>query len=368
MRSRANHSSSYLATYQNRRKQQAKHRKQVSAGIPSSAHVKKVSLSPEQRQAISAIQLKPNNRLKNAGLTSKRISWLIALSQYPVARLFGLHLIAGSLETLLYASARARFPLLISLGVHLIMALLTTLFIVKSAKIDDDAIKVEIMQVKEARKPKRRLPPKRIESVKPTQFTQVRTPRERQPITTAVNLPAANVLFTIPAGGYLTIGSSTLSDDAGIDASGLERKLLRGVHQAKINSGPPQIRPQRAYESIIEKIDQPTSSEADFTLETIEVPSAELKDVIKNPRNLNPVKPKYPDLARRAQKEGVVWIEATIGVDGLARDIKVTKGIGFGCDEAAIEALKASRFVPAKRGEEPIAVKIQIPYRFKLED
>jgi len=267
MRSRANHSSSHLATYQNRRKQRAKHRKQVAVGIPSSAHLKKVPLSPEQKQAISAIQLKPSDRLKNAGLTSKRISWLIALSQYPVARLFGFHLIARSLETLLYASARARFSLLISLGVHLIMALLTTLFIVKSAKIDDDAIKVEIMQVKKARKPKRRLPPKRIESVKPTQFTQVRTPRERQPITTAVNLPAANVRFTIPAGG-LTIGSSTLSDDAGIDASGLERKLLRGVHQAKINSGPPQIRPQRVSESIIEKIDQPTSSEVDFTLET----------------------------------------------------------------------------------------------------
>ncbi|MBC8229824.1 energy transducer TonB, partial [bacterium] len=51
-----------------------------------------------------------------------------------------------------------------------------------------------------------------------------------------------------------------------------------------------------------------------------------------------------------------------------ARDIKVIQKLGYGCDEAAINALKASKFSPAKRDKTPVAVRIQIPYRFEFED
>ncbi len=102
--------------------------------------------------------------------------------------------------------------------------------------------------------------------------------------------------------------------------------------------------------------------------DVIEPPTVALSDVTQPPRFLHQVAPKYPDVARRAQKEGIVLVEATIGVDRLAHDIKVIEGIGFGCDEVAVDALKASRFAPAKQGEKPVAVRIQIPYRFKLED
>ena len=50
------------------------------------------------------------------------------------------------------------------------------------------------------------------------------------------------------------------------------------------------------------------------------------------------------------------------------KEIKIIRGIGFGCDEAAIKALETSRFAPAKQAEKPVVVRIQIPYRFKLED
>ena len=81
------------------------------------------------------------------------------------------------------------------------------------------------------------------------------------------------------------------------------------------------------------------------------------------------IEPEYPVKAKRAWKGGTVVLEATIDVNGKAKDIEVKEDkVGFGCAEAAIEAVKASRFTPAKRGVESVPFRIAIPYQFKLED
>ena len=61
-------------------------------------------------------------------------------------------------------------------------------------------------------------------------------------------------------------------------------------------------------------------------------------------------------------------MEATIDLDGIAKNIHVIEGIGFGCDKAAVEALKSSRFTPGRNGDTIVTLRIQIPYRFELED
>ena len=84
---------------------------------------------------------------------------------------------------------------------------------------------------------------------------------------------------------------------------------------------------------------------------------------------LKKIEPEYPSEAKSAGKEGRVVLEATIDVDGKAKDIVVKEDtVGFGCARAAIQALKASRFIPAKRGEETVAQRITVPYTFKIED
>ena len=56
-------------------------------------------------------------------------------------------------------------------------------------------------------------------------------------------------------------------------------------------------------------------------------------------------------------------------MDGKAKDVVIKEGIvGFGCARAAIQALNASQFFPAKRGDEIVPFRIAIPYQFKLED
>ena len=90
---------------------------------------------------------------------------------------------------------------------------------------------------------------------------------------------------------------------------------------------------------------------------------------IRPPAFRTKLEPKYPRVARLAQKEGRVVLQATIDVDGNAKDVKIRKDkVGFGCAEAAVEALKASRFIPATRGEERVPIRIVIPYQFKLKE
>jgi len=80
------------------------------------------------------------------------------------------------------------------------------------------------------------------------------------------------------------------------------------------------------------------------------------------------IKPVYTEKAREKEVEGVVLIEVLIDETGRVRKVKVLKKLGFGLDEAAIEAVKNSSFTPGMRGKTPVATKIQIPFRFVLED
>jgi len=90
----------------------------------------------------------------------------------------------------------------------------------------------------------------------------------------------------------------------------------------------------------------------------------------QNARFSHKVDPVYPESARLSHKQGLVMLEATIGIDGIARHIEVIRVIeisGLGCEEAAITALKASRFVPARRGNVIVSQRLRIPYRFQFK-
>ncbi len=74
----------------------------------------------------------------------------------------------------------------------------------------------------------------------------------------------------------------------------------------------------------------------------------------------------YPDLARKAGIEGKVFILAYVDENGNVTKAEVVKGIGLGCDEAALNAVQSTKFKPGKQRGKPIKVKITIPITFKL--
>lgn len=74
----------------------------------------------------------------------------------------------------------------------------------------------------------------------------------------------------------------------------------------------------------------------------------------------------YPDLAIRAGVEGTVIVLAFVNKDGQVTGTQVLKGIGGGCDEAAMDAVKKVSFKPGKQRGKPVNVKVSVPVRFRL--
>ena len=75
----------------------------------------------------------------------------------------------------------------------------------------------------------------------------------------------------------------------------------------------------------------------------------------------------YPDIAKRTGVEGKVYVLAMINEQGQVDDVKIIKGIGAGCDEAAAEAVKKAKFTPGKNQGVSVKVKMSLPIVFKLK-
>lgn len=74
----------------------------------------------------------------------------------------------------------------------------------------------------------------------------------------------------------------------------------------------------------------------------------------------------YPEIAKRLGVEGKVLVQAIIDENGNVAKAKVIKGIGSGCDEVALDAVKSSKFTPGKQRGKNVRVQITIPIVFKL--
>ncbi len=74
----------------------------------------------------------------------------------------------------------------------------------------------------------------------------------------------------------------------------------------------------------------------------------------------------YPEMAKKAGVEGKVYLLVYINEKGKVDDVKVLKGIGGGCDEAAVNGIKEVRFTPGKQNGVPVKVKLSLPITFKL--
>ncbi|MFZ2322960.1 MAG: energy transducer TonB [Ignavibacteriaceae bacterium] len=75
----------------------------------------------------------------------------------------------------------------------------------------------------------------------------------------------------------------------------------------------------------------------------------------------------YPEIAKRAGVEGKVYVLAFVDETGLVTDAKIIKGIGAGCDEAALSAVKKTKFKPGKQRGKAVKVQVSIPVVFKLQ-
>lgn len=84
---------------------------------------------------------------------------------------------------------------------------------------------------------------------------------------------------------------------------------------------------------------------------------------LHNPR------PAYPPMSRRLGEEGRVLLRVRVGADGHPVAVDVDRSSGFErLDEAARRAVGNWRFVPARRGDEPVEGSVRVPVVFRLDD
>lgn len=75
----------------------------------------------------------------------------------------------------------------------------------------------------------------------------------------------------------------------------------------------------------------------------------------------------YPEIARRIGIEGKVYLLIYIDESGSVNDVKVIKTLGGGCDEAAVKAIKDTKFTSAKNKDVPLKVKLALSITFKIK-
>ncbi len=74
----------------------------------------------------------------------------------------------------------------------------------------------------------------------------------------------------------------------------------------------------------------------------------------------------YPETAKKNGISGKVYVMAMINEKGEVDDAKVIKGIGSGCDEEVIKAVKSSKFKPAQNQGAPVKAKFTMAFTFKI--
>jgi protein TonB len=145
----------------------------------------------------------------------------------------------------------------------------------------------------------------------------------------------------------------------------------------QIDNTPPPARPSIPVPSDDEDIaDDLTLDELDFddfsNLDAPPPPPSGPKVVFipydDPPVAMSPIRPRYPEIAQEAGIEGVVVVQAFIDEKGRVKETLILKGVpNTGLDEAAMEAIRKTRFRPAKQRERAVGVWISIPVNFRLK-
>jgi len=87
---------------------------------------------------------------------------------------------------------------------------------------------------------------------------------------------------------------------------------------------------------------------------------------IKEPRRTYDVKPVYPLIAQQAGVQGIVIIEAIIGVDGSVEEARILRPVPL-LDQAALDAVTQWRYSPTLLNGQPVRVVMTVTVTFSLD-
>jgi TonB family protein len=77
---------------------------------------------------------------------------------------------------------------------------------------------------------------------------------------------------------------------------------------------------------------------------------------------------KYPELAKESGIQGKVFCNFVVDKEGNVTNVKVLRGIGYGCDQEALRVIKAMpTWTPGKQNGRNVNVHYNLPVFFKLQ-
>lgn len=311
-------------------------------------------VSQIQQRRVDRKRPKINARLKKVNIAERQVSEIATASENKPAPM-----------TLQKTGRRNTAAVTFSIGCHVLVAVVLGFLFIKDQiahKTDADLAGAFVLpdlspRIREPHPPAPR--PPEIDYI----YDVTETPIQ-PPVNTHTNIPNTS--------GGLTLPAPSGADFESIDEPSLQSGRIEpaGTLGRPIIINPPTVKPELEKPtsqdgSILEDLDVPDAA-AGPVLPTPDIPVPE--QGMEAPRPKNHVEPVYPEKAKRVQKEGKVILQATIGIDGIPKDIVAITELGFGLEAAAIAALKKTRYFPAKKNEKAVAGRFNIPFEFKLED
>jgi TonB family protein len=94
--------------------------------------------------------------------------------------------------------------------------------------------------------------------------------------------------------------------------------------------------------------------------------AAQVGNGVTAPMLLHKIEPSYSIEARAAKVQGTVILSVVIGTDGAASDVQLRKGVGYGLDEQAVNAIAQWTFKPGTRDGMAVPVQASIEVNFRL--
>ncbi len=255
---------------------------------------------------------------------------------------------------------------MLSVCLHLIGISIIGLSSVKMTDGNSNAMPIDVFSTS-APKPVATRPPTKKHIPKLVVLQPVRMHRQQpqamRPITPVVTTETSTVT-TLTQTTLLT-GNLTLNAPQS-SLSEIEYPIAVSVGTKPVFTPSVNLFPQR----VERRSDVPVVDSDNLQIDAIPLNLPTINEPTQNAIFLKKVDPVYPESARSTHQEGLVVLEATIGVDGKAQNIRVVEVIrisGLGCEEAAIQALKSSSFTPAMQGKVAVSQRLRIPYRFSLK-
>jgi protein TonB len=90
-------------------------------------------------------------------------------------------------------------------------------------------------------------------------------------------------------------------------------------------------------------------------------------EAVAKPKVKSTSQPAPTAAAREAGVEGRVRVEVSVGADGRVTGARLVAGLGYGLDEASLEAARRATFEPATRCGKPVAGTVVMAFRFQAQ-